>query len=253
MMRKNLLFTLMCVCFAIIANAQTRTIVFQDDFESYDEGTDLASEGEWIMWESPEVTVAAGAAVSGTKYAVMHNTKTGAYLRKNITVDKGNYTFEVQTMCVGGKNHRANVKVGSKAAEQGGTPAHAATFWTENVVPFTVDQDQTEVQLFIYSFFMDNDVYIDDFTLYKEDAAAVKQVTEKIFSVSRLQNRNFEINGSDPFNGYAIYDLSGRNVIQSVENATSYRLDLSGLSQGVYVLQVTNALGARQVEKLIVD
>jgi hypothetical protein len=252
-MKKLLLFAVMFVCFAAMADEQTRTVVFVDDFESYEADTDLASEGEWVMWESPQVTVVTGAAVSGTKYAVMHNTKTGAYLRKHLVLDKGSYTFEVQTMCTGAKNHRANVKVGTNAAEQGGTPAHATTFWTSNVIPFIVDADQTEVHLFIYSFFLENDVYIDDFTLYKEGASAVKNVAEKIFSVSHLQNGRFEVTGAELFNGYEVYDLSGRTVIESTAKAASYQLDLSGTSKGVYLLRVTNERGIQQVEKLILE
>ncbi|MPN24700.1 hypothetical protein SDC9_172102 [bioreactor metagenome] len=203
------------------------------------------------MWESPQVTVTVGAAVSGTKYALMHNTKTGAYLRKHMTVDKGNYTFEVQTMCTAGKNHRANVKVGSRAAETGGTPAHGSTFWTNNVIPFVVDADQTEIQLFIYSYFLDNDVYLDDFILYKEEASAVKNVEEKIFTVSRLQNNQYEITGTTSFRGYEICDISGRTVQMSSEPAISYRLNLSEMTKGIYVLKVTGEQGMHQVQKLI--
>jgi hypothetical protein len=253
-MKKHLLFLMMCVCFAVVANAQTRTVVFQDDFESYAESADIASEAEYLLWESPQFTVAVGAAVSGTKYAVMHNTKTGGYVRKHMTVDKGSYTFEVQTMCIGGRNHRANVKVATHSgAESGGTPAHATTFWTNNVVPFTVEEDQTEIQLFIYSYFMDNDIYIDDFTLYKEGASNVKHVSEKIFSVSRLQNSQFEITGTTLFSGYKIYDLSGRTILSSNEQAVSYQLDLSKMTKGIYVLKVKGDQGTQQVERLILD
>jgi hypothetical protein len=170
-MKKNLLFLIALLTGFTVLSAQT--VVFGDDFESYDDDYNLAGAG-YVIWEGgavvSDVTVDGGTAVSGNKIAVLQPSGQNYYFRKTVDVEEGkNYTFEAMTKSPGAKNHRIAYVLGSDAAVN--APLVNATEWTKSTLSFTPAAGQISVVLYLYSFPVST-VHLDDFMLTVEDAVS---------------------------------------------------------------------------------
>lgn len=142
----------------LVAGAQT--VIFEDQFENYNPGFDLAGAG-YVLWTGT-ASVAEGDAADGTHYAVLQPTANNCYFRRSFTLEEGqSYTFEVDTRSPDGMNHRAVAKVGTRTIQ--GSLVNQTT-WTKSSITFTVEAGESEVTLWIYSYPV-NRVDIDGFKL----------------------------------------------------------------------------------------
>lgn len=242
-MKKSILFTFVFMFFVTLMSAQT--IVLNENFDSYEDGYNLAEAG-FILWEG-DASVVSGDAVSGGKYAELKPSANNYYFRRIITLDEGkDYVFEVQTRSPEAKNHRAVVKVGAESIQ--GDIVNSTT-WTKSSIPFSVTDGNTEVTLWIYSYpnFV---LHADDFILY-EATTGVENTQATIFNLKKLQSGLFRVDGEENITSYQIYDAAGRMLLQSDLLSRNFTVNLAAFSKGMYILKVKGENGWQQTCKLI--
>ncbi len=74
-------------------------------------------------------------------------------------------------------------------------------------------------------------------------------IADKSFSVSTLIQNDITVNASEIF-GYSVSDANGRLMKKGKGNAGLNRIDMSGYSAGMYIIQMINK-NSKQTERII--
>lgn len=162
-MKKVLLILTTLLIGYFTTNAQQYTTIFEDDFESYDEGTNLTNEG-YIVWAGTASVATIGGAFEGDKYGKSDVSKNEFYFRKEFTLEAGKtYRWEITTKIQDGAKHvlsvvPANVYVNAK------TDVLNASDWVTTTIDFTVVEGSENVTLALYRWAR-KIVYFDNFVL----------------------------------------------------------------------------------------
>lgn len=144
-MKKNLLFMFAMLTGFTFLTAQT--VVFSDDFESYDEGTNLTSAG-YDVWEGA-ASVALGDAYEGNKFGQSDVSKNNFAIRKSLTLEAGKtYTIEVATKIQDGVKHV--LQVHPQAAYGSAWVDCFNADWVNQTTQFTVTEGNEEVVVALY-------------------------------------------------------------------------------------------------------
>ncbi|BAO54148.1 T9SS type A sorting domain-containing protein [Nonlabens marinus] len=95
-------------------------------------------------------------------------------------------------------------------------------------------------------------VYLDNIYLYKASTASVDEVDGSMFKVYPNPAQNvWNIESlSSPISSVAVYDVTGKLVIEHNEAAVSATIDASGLSQGLYIAKISSTDGEVRSIKL---
>jgi hypothetical protein len=247
-MKKSLLFLGILMASVIGVNAQS--VVFQDDFESYDVGTNLAEKG-YVLWEGG-ATVAAEEGTTN-KIAVCTPSAQNFYFRRVFTLTEGkSYTFEVSTKSPDAKNHRVVAQVGTRNVQ---SELINSTTWKKTTLKFTVGTGETNVTLWIYSFPV-NAVHLDNYKLIDDNGVATKINNAPELSVQMFPNpTNGELNiyHSARILSLNVYDIAGKLIeTRNDVNREQYRMDLTTYQKGVYFLAVLDVEGKRITQKVMV-
>ena len=146
-MKKNLLLTIAMLTGFTFLSAQT--VVFSDDFESYDEGTSLTSAG-YDVWEGT-ASVVLGDAYEGNKFGQSDVSKINFAIRKSLTLEAGKtYTIEIATKIQDGVKHI--LQVHPKAAYEAAWVECFNADWVNQTTQFTVTAGNEEVVVALYRY-----------------------------------------------------------------------------------------------------
>jgi hypothetical protein len=122
-------------------------IIFQDDFESYSEGTSLTSAG-YVVWEGT-ATVAVGDAYQGNKFGQSDVSKNNFAIRRPVTLEAGKtYTIEVATKIEDGVKHV--LQVHPKAEYEAAWVECFNSVWENHSTQITVTEGNTDVIVALY-------------------------------------------------------------------------------------------------------
>jgi len=256
-MKKNLLFLLVLAALSLTMNAQN--IVFEDDFESYADATNLATAG-YVVWEGTasvvdvDVQTGESPAYSGHKYAkcIVENGHHNFYLRKELTLEEGKtYIFEAVTRSPAGKNHKIAIKVGDRSVA---SSLVNHTDWNKVSVEVTIAAGETSAVAYVYSW-PESRVDVDDFKVY-EKGSATRISKNKVESFKVFPNPSkglFTLSGENTINEYVVYNSAGQAVkdVSSIDNLQT-TVNLSGLPKGLYMIKVIDKKGDNHIVKTLV-
>jgi len=252
-MKKNLLLLLVLPAFSLALNAQ---IVFEDDYESYDDATNLTSVG-YKVWEGTasvvdvDVQTGESPAYSGSKYAKCIPGNNNFYLRRNLTLVEGKtYTFEVVTRSPEGKNHKVEIKVGDRAVSNG-VVNHKT--WNKVSVEVTIGSGETSAVAYVYSWPKAR-VDVDDFKVYEGTATRISKNEIESFKVFPNPSKGlFTLSGENTINRYVVYNSAGQAVkdVNSIGNPQT-TVNLSELPKGLYMIKVVDERGDSHIVKTFV-
>lgn len=256
-MKKQLLLLLVLPAISLALNAQT---VFEDDYESYDDGTNLTSEG-YAVWAGvatvvdDQVQTEESPAYSGHKYAKCIPDDNNFYLRKSITLEEGKtYTFEVVTRSPAGKNHKIAIDLGEGDGKR--TVASSLvnnTTWSKVSVEVEVGSGETSAVAYVYSW-PKTRVDVDDFKIYEGTATRISKNEMKSFKVFPNPSEGvFNLTGENTIKEYVVFNSAGQvvNSVSSVGNSRT-SVDLSGMPKGVYLIKVTDDKGVNHMVKTMI-
>ncbi|MFA5416958.1 MAG: T9SS type A sorting domain-containing protein [Bacteroidales bacterium] len=248
-MKKLFTFAMMFVICAMFMNAQT--VVFEDDFESYDDGTALSTLG-FAIWEGSapvsDFDVDGIAAYSGTKFVnVAGVANKTTYVRKTVPATSGkSYTITIATQAPAAKLHKIGYKFTSTVAVL--TAGTTNTSWQVQTVELTATT--TEDLTFWVNFSGAGNVYIDNFKIVDNSTTAVNELHNVSFTVTRTAAPDlFSISNPELIDNYKVFDIKGQLICQSSD--ASGQINLSGSPDGIYVLKVQDVNGIQQALKLI--
>lgn len=247
-MKKCLIFLGILLASVVGANAQT--VVFEDDFESYEIGTNLADEG-YVIWEGGATVQYDGETTN--KLADCNPSNNNFYFRRSFTLEEGkSYTFEVSTKSPGEKNHRIVAKVGDRNVQ---SELINAAEWTKTTLNFTVGAGETNVIFWIYSYPI-SAVHIDNFKLI-DDVGTSSQFKEMKESSVRIfpnpTKGELQINHDTKILSLRIYTISGKLIeVFNDLNQMHYTLDLKSYKRGTYFVTLVDDKEKSHTEKVVV-
>jgi len=233
-----------------VVGTNAQSVVFGDDFESYDVGTNLAEKG-YILWEGG-ATVEAQADTTN-KIAVCTPSAQNFYFRREFTLEEGkSYTFEVSTKSPDAKNHRVVARVGERNVQ---SELINSTTWKKTTLKFTVGTGETKVILWVYSFPV-NAVHLDNYKLIDDNGVATKIGELSELSVQMFPNPTIgalNIYHSTAIASLNIYDIAGKLIeTRNDINLEQYRMDLTSYQKGVYFVAVKDVNGNKSTRKIMV-
>jgi hypothetical protein len=249
-MKKTLLFVFAALMSLTTIEAQD--VVFEDDFESYENGYSLGLAG-YDLWSGSatvtDVDIEGGDAFSGKNFAQCEPDDNNFYFRKNLTLEEGKtYTFEVMTKSPDGKNHRAVVKVGDRDIQ--GDLVNA-TDWIKTSVTFTVGAGETDAVMWVYGWPISR-IDVDDFKVLDESATAISNVKAGAVQVAKTASGEFMISAENNLSSLSAYTLGGQLIKQMNRlNTSEITFNLNGQSQGLYLLRIEDVKGIITMRKVI--
>jgi hypothetical protein len=253
-MKKHLLLLLVLPALSLALSAQNA--VFEDDFESYSDGTDLTSV-EYKVWEGVATVVDdtvqtdQSPAYGGHKYVKCVPGNNNFYLRRNITLEEGKtYTFELVTRSPAGKNHKIAIKVGDRTITS--SLVNHKT-WNKVSVEVTVGSGETSAVAYLYSWPISR-VDVDDFKVYEGTATRISKNEISKFNVYPNPTHGMvRLTGDKAIDSYVVYNSMGEVVknISSV-NQTQALVDLTGVTKGLFLIKITDVEGGEHIVKTLV-
>jgi len=247
-MKQCLLFLGILLTSVFGVNAQS--VVFEDNFESYEVGTNLADKG-YAIWEGG-ATVEIEAETTN-KIANCNPSAQNFYFRRVFTLEEGkSYTFEVSTKSPDAKNHRVVAKVGERNVQ---SELINSTSWKKTTLKFTVGTGESNVTIWIYSFPI-NVVHLDNYKLIDDNGVATKINELPGLSVIMFPNPTtgkLQINHSTRILSLNVYDISGKliEVLNDI-NQEQYTMDLTSYQKGAYFVTVHDVEGKKLTQKVII-
>jgi len=247
-MKKCLLFLGILLVSVVGTNAQS--VVFGDDFESYDVGTNLAEKG-YILWEGG-ATVEAQADTTN-KIAVCTPSAQNFYFRRVFSLTEGkSYTFEVSTKSPDAKNHRVVAQVGTRNVQ---SELINSTIWKKTTLKFTVGTGETNVTLWVYSFPV-NVVHLDNYKLIDDNGVATKISDVPELSIKMFPNPTndeLHIQHNSKIISLNVYDISGklRETLNDIYQE-QFTMDMKSYQKGVYFVAVKDVNGNKSTRKIMV-
>lgn len=230
-----------------------QTVVFEDDFESYEDGVSLGNV-DYVIWEGSavvsDVTIDGGTANSDDKYVKCNSGTTKMYyLRKNLTLIEGKaYNFEIYAKTPNGGEYRIGYKLGANTAVFSNYMTNSE--WVKSSISFTVGAGGESAVLMVNSKVGAN-VDVDDFKLIGDFSSGVPEKTISDYSIVKAGNGKYRISGSENMVSYTIYTLCGQQLMCS--KARLNVLDLSKFSKGIYLLKIQDSQDSERLFKLLND
>ncbi len=250
-MKKSLLFIAMNLLLGSY-HLTAQVVAFSDDYESYETGTNLTSQG-YAVWEGvatvTDEATSGSAPANGTKYVLCQPGGNNFYLRKPLTLEVGkSYTFEVMTKTPAGNNYRVVAHIGTRNVQ---TPLLKNKDWAKTSLDFTVAAGEENCIFWIYSY-PKTAVHVDDFIIKEQSATAISETGAFSGLTVQYSAESVRITGVTPFAGYQLFSLGGQ-VISSAEavNSDELSINLSGLAKGLYLISVTDVNGRVYTEKVV--
>lgn len=233
-------------------NAQN---IFEDNFNTYEVGTDLSTLGFTLVNPLP-VTIQAADALNnnGSKFVkIAANGTSNINIKapaRNLEVGKS-YTYEVMTSTPSAKNRTPYIYF-TGGRTLGGTIVNA-TPWTKSSYTFTVQAGESEVRVAVISQEKTIDIYFDDMLLYEYIAPAATPNLETVDTkvVKNLLNGDFRIMSSMSVSSYEIFNTSGQ-LIKTEKGLNSQNINVSAgnLSKGVYLFKIMVTDGQTIIKKI---
>lgn len=122
-------------------------VVFQDDFEEYAVGANLANEG-YVVWEGT-ATVVGGGAFEGARFGQSDASKNNFAIRRTLNLEAGKtYSLEVATKIQGGVAH--TIQVHPRAVYEYAWKNATNAEWETHTTQFTVTEGNEEVVIALY-------------------------------------------------------------------------------------------------------
>ncbi len=244
-MNKNVLLTTIVLILGMCLNAQT--VIFEDDFESYADGTNLTSAG-YAVWEG----TAKVDSVEGNKFGVSDVSKNNFSFRKSITLEAGKtYTWRIRTKANNGAKHFAQVNPTNTYTKKECTNAD----WETHLQTFTVVEGEENVILSINRW-PKQVVSFDDFLLVEGEniPTSINNLTLGVIKIFPNPSEGvFKISNETAISSYRVFNAVGQLVQgRSVLFVKEVSVDLSQEKKGLYMLQVTDESGTTQTSKVII-
>lgn len=250
-MKKSLLFV-----FAMlmgIATIEAQTVVFEDGFESYDNGYNLVGAG-YAVWEGSatvtDVTTegAVGTANSGNKFGKSDMSKNNFAFRRTFTLEVGKtYTWSIATKVQDGVGY--TLQVNPVATYQKIDLNNVV--WETHSAQFTVQEGAETVTLAVYRW-AKKVVSFDDFKLVENISAGISSIGKEDVEIFQSASGSFTITGSVEISSVKVFALSGQLIKQVVNTGSSkVNLELNEVPQGIYILRVQDKQGSVSVKKVV--
>jgi hypothetical protein len=239
---------LMC---AAVVNAQN--IVFQEDFESYENEFSLHGD-VYKVWEGTasvvDVTGTENTAYQGVKYATSDASKVNWQFRKPITLEVGKtYTLKIATKAQDGTKHF--VQIHPKTAYELSWIETYNADWQLHTTSFTVTAGNENVIIAVYRY-AKIVVGVDAISLTEGGASNISSTKKEALTVNQTLDGNLNIYCPEVIKNLNIYNLSGRLVHSSRDvNNSRFTLSTNDLTQGVYILSVVDNSGNKIAKKVI--
>ncbi|MEA4935437.1 MAG: glycosyl hydrolase [Paludibacter sp.] len=224
--------------------------VFSDDFEKYSNDTGMGSQG-YTVWEGTG-KINSGSAYSGSKYVNCTGTvnKTFYFRKQNLKLEAGKtYVFEVSTKAVDGKAHNIGVKSGRSSAIL--VSDQVNTSWVKHQIRFIPEGTDADSVAVYVNFFGVGNIYVDDMRLYKvDDSTDVPEIEQIAFFLTSLNDTGlYYVHSREPILNIKIFDTKGQLLKELTD--CSNLINLSDITNGIYMLCVRDITGNSQVKKLI--
>lgn len=248
-MKKTLLFAF--AVFMGVASMEAQTVVFEDNFESYENATNLTSAG-YAVWEGmatvTDVTVEGGTANSGNKFGKSDVSKLNFAFRKTFTLEAGKtYTWTVATKMQDGVKHI--LQVNPTTVYQKLEVFNAD--WQTHSLQFTVQAGSEEVTLAVYRY-AQKVVSFDDFKLVEETSTGISSIENDDVEIFQSSSGSFTITAPAEISSVKVFALSGQLIRQVVNPGSSeVNLDLNEMPQGLYILSIEDTRGSVSVKKVV--
>lgn len=247
-MKKCLL--ILGMSFAVATGALAQTIVFEDDFEGYEVGTNLADEG-YILWEGGATVQLEGE--TSNKIGLLSPSAQNYYFRREFTLEEGkSYTFELSTKSPDAKNHRVVARLGDRNVQG---ELINSTSWTNTILDFTIGAGETNVILWVYSF-PQSVIHIDNYKLIDKDGTThVSELKKSPVQMYPNPVRGLlNINHNARILSLKVSDITGK-LIETKKNINreTYILDLTSYQKGVYFVAIQDDKGTRIAQKIFVQ
>lgn len=160
-----------------------RPVVFEDYFENYTDGQNIAS--FYTVWEGAanavdgNVTTSWGSAFEGDKFGKSDDAKNSFYLRKTFELEAGKtYVWELATKMTDGAKHVMSVLPGDVYP---GLDCFNSD-WEKHAIEFTIDEAHTSVTLSLYRWPTKN-LFFDNYILKEKDTGTA--ISDDIFDSER--------------------------------------------------------------------
>lgn len=245
-------FLLSIALFLGMMSVSGQTVVYSDDFESYDAEVSLIDEG-YLVWVGGAKVMDTTIAASGTKYALCLPSGNNYSLRKELTLEVGKtYTFEAMTKSPSGNNHKLTAILNAGTERKLNSDLLNHSDWSKLSVDFTVEAGEENVTVVVYSYPI-NHVYVDDFKVIEQiPTVGVEAKTFSSLSIQNNQDGLITLVGTTPFVNYSVFALSGQMIAhQNNINTEAFSVDLQNSPKGLYLIQATDASGVSYSEKVL--
>lgn len=248
---KNII-TISVLLFGLSLFVNAQTVVFQDDFETFEHGTSMVGVG-YAVWEGTAFVNDTEAdpgltAFSGNKLVICTGTASKTfYLRKTVSLVEGkSYTLTIATKAIAAKPHRIGYRFPSATAAVV-LDLVSNTDWVEHTVDFTATV--TEDLTFWVQYFGTGNVHVDKIVLSENITSNVSLSANDDFKlVPTVETGIFSVLNTGVINSVRIFDLKGQ-MIQQANGNIDY-INLSNSPDGIYIVKIENAEGKLQSIKV---
>jgi len=247
-MKKCVLFIGLLVTFSLSSLAQT--MIFEDNFESYDDGFNLAG-ADYVVWEGSatvsDITIDGGTAYEGNKFGKSDIGKNNFAFRKTFTLTAGKtYTWEIATKIQDGVKYFLQVNPTDTYQKVELLNAD----WEKHTLQFTVQSGFEEVTLAVYRL-SKKMVSFDDFKLYESTPTTIDE--QKKVSVSVYPNPTdglIKVEGVQSMSGLLVYNSLGQLIKEISVDGSNVDVDLSAYANGLYFVTVHFVDGSKEITKV---